>query len=119
MQKIMAIIAVACLIQAGFSTCPDGTFTTPAGSDLANHGTCTTCPPFCLTCSGWMKCITYISRMKGYDPTTGNYLCPNAYTYGNYGSGQGVGYDSVTDTCRNCLDGCSTCSVDYDYCYQC
>jgi len=113
MQKLIAVVLLGCLIQGSLSACTDGQFTTPSGSDLANHGTCSSCWPVCQTCTSAAGCDKYISKVKGVDSTPA-ILCTGAAATGGV-----VGYNSGTDTCDNCMRGCALCAIDYNICYAC
>lgn len=124
MSKIVSIVALFCLIQSICGACPDGTFTTALGGDIANHGTCTTCLPVCATCPDSTSCTTYISRVKGVDSTNAK-KCTLSDAQGvggaqsTYNFGWGIGYNSNTDSCEDCKWGCERCAIDYDICYSC
>jgi hypothetical protein len=105
---MIKILILATLIVSVYTNCPEGTFLSASGSDLGNHGTCTTCYPVCLTCgtSGNTGCDTFISRVKGIDGSNA-LICGNADVRGAGGSilttgqgfGYGVGYNSKSDKC--------------------
>ena len=115
MQKILAAVFLGFILQASLTTqaCADGTYTSVGGSDMTNHGTCTTCFPICATCTTSTTCATYISKVKGVDSTPTK-LCSSALV-----TGSSIGYNSNTDTCDPCLKGCAQCGIDYNICYGC
>jgi hypothetical protein len=115
MQKILAVVFLGFILQVNLTTqgCPDGTFTSAGGSDMANHGTCTSCFPICTTCTSQSVCTAYISRVKGVDSTPTK-LCLSASVMGS-----SIGYNSNTDTCDPCMKGCALCGIDYNICYGC
>lgn len=114
MQKILFALLALCLFQTAFSACADGTYTNPAPTDSAK-GLCIVCSPVCNTCNS-TGCITYLSKFKGLN-TSSTPIVP--YCLQSIGVGSLIGYNSKTDTCDQCIDGCSGCIFDYDVCTSC
>lgn len=107
MAKLLVLLVLFCFIHSSISqsvTCADGLY--PTGGSFTDKGQCTTCVPLCKTCTGAGSCTTFIDKVKGL--TSGTPICSGAY-----------GYNSNKDICDNCMEGCYTCSIDYNICTMC
>jgi hypothetical protein len=116
MQKILFALLTLCIFQTAYSACPAGQFTNSAAND-AVKGACIVCSPFCATCDSTSgACLTYNSKFKGLDTAT---LPGSPYCAGSLSISSSIGYNSITDTCDYCADGCINCIVDYNLCTDC
>lgn len=115
MAKIFYVFLVICLFQTVYSGCADGSYaTTPVYEP--SKAQCSLCHPMCSTCSAMSSCITFLDKVKGVDRTTTpqTILCSSASLTGGT-----IGYNKNSDTCDRCVDGCLSCSIDYDICTEC
>ena len=119
MRAIFSAVLIICMIQTVFSACSDGTFANTVDPLATTKIECTNCLPFCQTCSGATSCTKWKDGVfKGIDTTT-TPSTPVEICAGSNSVTSTSGYSKADDACSRCVDGCSVCFVDYDYCLNC
>lgn len=104
MKSIAIFVFALALVSTVAIDCPSGFYDPGSGATR------------CVQCSEWKETCTasnstYYKRITGYSTSTGT---PVAYCPG------GTTYNKDKNVCQPaCKDGCSGCTVDYDYCTSC
>ena len=116
MQKTLCLVLAAVLFVTANSACVSGQFPTGGVRPDSAKGECSPCHPLCKTCTTFGACYTYVDSLKGLDRATTpvTALCSGVSLMGST-----VGYNSNNNSCDRCMDGCSSCAVDYNVCTSC
>lgn len=116
MRTVIYTLLGLCILQAAFSqSCATGYIAYTSWD--TSKAKCLACHPLCKDCTGSpTNCANYIDKIQGLDRAVapGTIVCPGASaTYGV------IGYNKQTDSCDQCIAGCSACLIDYNICSSC
>lgn len=116
-MKICVFLLLLFIHLPSSNACGTGFYATVGNPD-PTKGNCTSCLPFCVSCTALLSCETGIDSFKGLDRSVSPQAPLCAFAGASW-SGAGYGYSKNLDACDRCVDGCVLCVVDSDVCITC